>query len=163
VGIQILVILKVLLLVTLANGAPVLAKDILGDRFAWPIDGGIGFLGRPVFGKSKTIRGIVLSVVVTSAFAPLIGLNWQIGLRVGSMAMAGDLFSSFLKRRMNLPAGSRATGLDQVPESLFPLLACRNALSLTAVDIVAGVMLFFIGEVLLSLLVYRLGLRERPY
>jgi hypothetical protein len=163
VGIQILVILKVLLLVTLANGAPVLAKDILGDRFAWPIDGGIGFLGRPVFGKSKTIRGIVLAVMATSAFAPLIGLGWQIGLRVGSMAMAGDLFSSFLKRRMNLPAGSRATGLDQVPESLFPLLACRNALSLTAVDIVAGVMLFFIGEVLLSLLVYRLGLRERPY
>jgi CDP-2,3-bis-(O-geranylgeranyl)-sn-glycerol synthase len=64
---------------------------------------------------------------------------------------------------MNLPAGSRATGLDQVPESLFPLLACRNALALTAMDIVAGVILFFIGEVLLSLVVYRLGLRERPY
>ena len=60
-------------------------------------------------------------------------------------------------------AGSRATGLDQVPESLFPLLACRNALALTAVDIVAGVVFFFVGEVLLSLIVYRLGLRDRPY
>jgi CDP-2,3-bis-(O-geranylgeranyl)-sn-glycerol synthase len=163
VGIQLLLVLKLLLLLTLANGAPVLAKDILGNRFAWPVDDGIAFLGRPLFGKSKTIRGIVLSVVVTSAFAPMIGLGWQIGLRVGSMAMAGDLFSSFLKRRMNLRAGSKATGLDQVPESLFPLLACRSALALTALDIVAGVMLFFIGEVLLSLVVYRLGLRERPY
>ena len=162
-GIQLLVILKLLLLLTLANGAPVLAKDILGNRFAWPIDNGIAFLGRPLFGKSKTIRGIVLAIVATSAFAPIVGLGWQIGFRVGSMAMAGDLFSSFLKRRINLRAGSRATGLDQVPESLFPLLACRNALALTAVDIVAGVMFFFVGEVLLSLIVYRLGLRERPY
>jgi CDP-2,3-bis-(O-geranylgeranyl)-sn-glycerol synthase len=79
------------------------------------------------------------------------------------MAMAGDLFSSFFKRRMNLRAGSRATGLDQVPESLFPLLACRTALALTTLDIVAAIILFFVGEVLLSLVVYRLGLRERPY
>jgi hypothetical protein len=158
-----LLTLKLLLLLTLANGAPVIVKDVFGNRFSWPIDFGIGFLGRPLFGKSKTIRGIVSSAVVTSACAPLVGLSWQIGLLVGSMAMAGDLFSSFLKRRNNLPPGSRATGLDQVPESLFPLLACRDALALTAVDIAAGVLLFFIGEVLLSLLVYKLGLRDRPY
>ena len=51
---------------------------------------------------------------------------------------------------MNLPAGGRATGLDQVPESLFPLLACRSALPLTALDIVAGVAIFFVGDLLLS-------------
>jgi len=163
VGIQLLVILKVLLLVTLANGAPVLAKDILGNRFAWSIDDGVGFFGQPVFGKSKTIRGIVLSVVVASAFAPLVGLGWQIGLRVGSMAMAGDLLSSFLKRRMDFPPSSRASGIDQVPESLFPLLACRNLLSLTIADIGACVALFFIGEVVLSRVLYALRLRDRPY
>ena len=77
--------------------------------------------------------------------------------------MAGDLFSSFLKRRMRLPAGDRATGLDQIPESLFPLLACRLTLSLTALDIAAVVVAFFLGEVLFSRLFYRLHLRERPY
>ena len=77
--------------------------------------------------------------------------------------MAGDLFSSFLKRRLKLSSASRATGLDQVPESLFPLLACRDLLSLTAVDITVTVVIFFIGTVLVSRLLYKFHLRDRPY
>jgi len=77
--------------------------------------------------------------------------------------MAGDLFSSFLKRRLHLSPESRATGLDQVPESLFPLLACRKLLSLTALDITVTVLIFFIGAVLVSRLLYKLHLRDRPY
>jgi CDP-diglyceride synthetase len=158
------VILQLLILLTLANGTPVIAKKILGNRLAFPMDGGIRLVdGRPLFGQSKTIRGIVLAVLVTSACAPVIGLEWRIGVLVGSLAMAGDLCSSFLKRRMNVPAGGRATGLDQVPESLFPLLACRTALGLTVLDIAAGVVIFFIGEVLLSRLLYKFRLRDRPY
>jgi hypothetical protein len=97
------------------------------------------------------------------AGAALIGLEWQIGFLVGSLAMAGDLVSSFLKRRMALSPSSRASGLDQVPEALFPLLGCRNLLSLSMADIGAGVALFFIGEVLLSRVLYTFRLRDRPY
>ena len=82
---------------------------------------------------------------------------------MAAVAMAGDLFSSFLKRRIRLQSADRATGLDQVPESLFPLLACRNWLSLTAVDIAVTVALFFIGEILVSRLLHKLHLRDRPY
>jgi CDP-diglyceride synthetase len=161
---QLFLILWVLALVTLANGMPLVAKDVLGDRFATPIDGGTTFIdGRPVLGSSKTFRGIFLSVLVTSLFALVVRLDWRIGALVAGAAMAGDLFSSFLKRRMNLPAGGRATGLDQLPESLFPLLACRGALRLTALDVVSAVALFFVGEVLLSRLLYRLHVREHPY
>jgi CDP-2,3-bis-(O-geranylgeranyl)-sn-glycerol synthase len=77
--------------------------------------------------------------------------------------MAGDLFSSFVKRRLNLAASSRATGLDQIPESLFPLLVCRGALSLSLLDIAIGVAIFFAGEVMLSVLLYRAHIRDRPY
>jgi CDP-diglyceride synthetase len=161
---QPLIVLQALVLLTLANGTPVIAKDLLGDRFAVPIDGGVKFVdARPVLGSSKTVRGIFLSILVTSAFAPVTGLDWKIGALVASVAMAGDLISSFLKRRINLPAGGRATGLDQVPESLFPLLACQSALSLTALDIVTGVVIFFVGELLLSRLLYRFHLRDHPY
>jgi hypothetical protein len=157
-------ILQLLVLLVLANGAPVAAKKVLGQRLAHPLDGGAEFVdGRPLFGRSKTIRGAVLAVLVTMAGAPLIGLEWQIGVLVGSLAVAGDLASSFLKRRMALPPSSRATGIDQVPEALFPLLGCRNPLALTAEDIVAGVALFFIGEVLLSRVLYAFQLRDRPY
>jgi CDP-archaeol synthase len=74
-------------------------------------------------------------------------LAWTTGLLVGAAAMAGDLFSSFLKRRLDLPPSSKATGLDQVPESLIPLLACRAVVDLYTADIVVGVGMFFVGEV----------------
>jgi hypothetical protein len=77
--------------------------------------------------------------------------------------MAGDLFSSFVKRRLNLPPSSQALGLDHVPESLFPMLACRDALSLTFADIALGVGIFFIGVLVLSRLLFRAHLRDEPY
>lgn len=161
---QPIVIAQVLALLALANGTPVLAKKIFGARFACPLDCGIRFLdGRPLFGVSKTLRGLALAIVVTAVLAPLIGLNMETGAAVAAAAMIGDLFSSFLKRRMNLAPSSQALGLDQVPESLFPLLVCRNALSLTAVDIAVVVAAFFVAELLLSRLLYKLKIRDRPY
>jgi hypothetical protein len=77
--------------------------------------------------------------------------------------MAGDLLSSFCKRRLGRAPSSRATGLDQIPESLLPLLACPQALALTVADILVGCGLFFAGELLLSRLLFKLRLRERPY
>ena len=161
---QLLHILQILVLLTFANGTPIVAKKIFGSRFALPLDAGIIFFdGRPVFGASKTMRGIVVSILITSAIAPFIGLDLTIGAIVASSAMAGDLFSSFVKRRLNLPPSSQALGLDQVPESLFPMLACRDALSLTIADIALGVGIFFIGELILSRLLFRAHLRDEPY
>jgi hypothetical protein len=157
-------ILQLLILLMLANGTPVVAKKVLGGRLAYPLDCGVEFVdGRPLFGRSKTIRGVLLAVLGTMAGAPLIGLQWEIEFLVGSLAMAGDLGSSFLKRRLALPSSSRASGLDQVPEALVPLLACRNPLSLTMADIGVTAALFFIGEVLLSRVLYAFRLRDRPY
>lgn len=157
-------ILQLMALLTLANGAPVVAKKIFGSRFALPLDFGVAFFdGRPVFGASKTFRGILVAVLAGTAGAPLIGLDPAIGLSVAGAAMAGDLFSSFVKRRLNLPPSSQALGLDQIPESLLPMLACRDALSLTAVDIVLGVGVFFAGELVLSRLLFRAHLRDEPY
>jgi CDP-diglyceride synthetase len=157
-------ILRLLILLSLANGAPVIAKRIFGVRFARPLDGNLKFFdGRPLFGSSKTIRGILASIVATTAGAPLFGFDPAIGLLVGATAMAGDLFSSFVKRRLGLASSSRATGLDQIPESLFPLLACRRALELSAADIAVTTALFLVGEILISRLLFKLRIRDRPY
>jgi len=98
---QLLHILQLLVLMTLANGTPIVAKKIFGPRFSFPLDAGTIFLdGLPLFGSSKTIRGIVISVLTTTASAPLVGLDLTIGAIVAGAAMAGDLFSSFVKRRL---------------------------------------------------------------
>jgi CDP-2,3-bis-(O-geranylgeranyl)-sn-glycerol synthase len=155
---------QLLVLLTLANGSPVIAKRIFGENYAVPIDGNARFVdGRALLGPSKTIRGVVVSLLVTALGAILLGLQFWLGLLVASTAMAGDLLSSFLKRRLHLAPSSKATGLDQIPESLFPLLACRSVLSLTALDIAVGCAIFFAGEIMFSRLFFWLRLRDRPY
>jgi CDP-2,3-bis-(O-geranylgeranyl)-sn-glycerol synthase len=161
---QPVVICQLLVLLMLANGTPVIAKKVFGDRYSYPLDCNLRFAdGRPLFGRSKTFRGLALAVVATIAGAPLIGLSWKTGLLVGSLAMVGDLFSSFSKRRLNLPSSSRASGLDQIPESLFPLLACRQLMALAPIDIAVTVAVFFVGEVVLSRVLFAFRLRDRPY
>jgi CDP-diglyceride synthetase len=155
---------RILLLAIVANGAPVIAKRAFGARFAMPLDSNAAFIdGRPLFGRSKTIRGIAASLAATAVAAPLIGLDVATGLVVALAAMSGDLASSFIKRRLGMAPSSQAIGLDQIPESLLPLLACRAAFGLDAADIAAGVGIFFIGELALSRLLYRFHVRERPY
>jgi hypothetical protein len=155
---------QLLILLSLANGSPLIAKRIFGEHYAAPVDGNARFVdGRPLFGPSKTIRGIVISLLATALGAILLGLQFWLGLLVASAAMAGDLLSSFLKRRFHLASSSKATGIDQIPESLFPLLVSQPLLSLTAIDIAVGCAVFFAGEVILSRLFFWLRLRDRPY
>ena len=158
------IVLKFLCLLTAANGAPVLAHRLGGDKLAWPIDMGIvGPDGQPLLGSSKTIRGLALAIVTTALCAALLGLGWRTGTLVGGAAMAGDVLSSFVKRRLKRPPSSRATGLDQIPESLLPALVCRQPLALTFFDITAVVGVFLIGEMLVSRVLYAWHIRDRPY
>jgi CDP-2,3-bis-(O-geranylgeranyl)-sn-glycerol synthase len=157
-------LLALLLLLTIANGAPVVAKKLWGGALARPLDAGLRFIdGRPLFGPTKTVRGVLVAVAATSLAAPLVGIAWWLGALIGAAAMAGDLLSSFIKRRLGRPPSSRALGLDHIPESLLPLLACRQALALTPADIGLVVAVFFAGAVVLSRLLYRVGLRDEPH
>ena len=153
-----------LYLLLLANGAPLVAKKIFGERFAAPLDAGIVLAdGKRLFGPSKTVRGVLFAVVASTAGALLPGLDWRLGALAGGLAMVGDLVSSFVKRRLGLKASSRALGLDQLPEALLPLLACAGWLGLSFADVVAALAIFFVGELVLSRVFFALNLRDRPY
>jgi len=93
----------------------------------------------------------------------LMELDWFIGAVIGSVSMAGDLFSSFIKRRLNMPPSSMAFGLDQVPESLLPLLVVQPMLNLSVMDITAVVVIFSVGGLAISRILYKLHIRDRPY
>ena len=151
-------------LIGAANGAPVLSKRLMKAQFASPIDGGIIlFDGNPLLGRSKTWRGVAAAVLLTVSVAVLIGLPWQAGALVAAAAMVGDCTSSFIKRRLGLETSSMAFGLDQVPESLLPAVAGVIFLPIGALDIIAIVLAFIVGELGLSRLLFALGLRDRPY
>ena len=115
-----LLILQLTILLAVANGVPVFATKLCGYRFSRPLDNGARFIDRkPLFGKSKTIRGIVLSILLTALAAIVLRLGWTIGVVVGSTAMLGDLFSSFVKRRLDLPPSSRALSSIKCPNRCF--------------------------------------------
>lgn len=153
-----------LILIGAANTAPLLAKKMLGDRLNVPLDFNTRWLdGTPLFGKSKTVRGVVVGMLVPALLAPLVGHPIHQGAVIGAVAMAGDLFSSFCKRRMQLAPSSQALGLDQIPEVLLPALAARVWFELTLLEIALVVMVFFGLELVLSKLLYRFNLRDKPY
>ena len=157
-------IFKFLLLLAIANGTPVVAKRLLGRFMCYPLDAGVTFIdGRALLGSSKTIRGILVSVIATSVCAPVLGFAWTTGFIIGIAAMTGDLFSSFIKRRMGYPPSSRALGLDQIPESLFPALACKSLLALTFADVIFIVVLFSFGNLIVSHLLFKISLRDEPH
>lgn len=153
-----------LLLILAANGAPLLLRQLCRNRWAAPVDLGLRLPdGRRLFGATKTWRGIGVALVAGMALAPLLGLPPLLGLAAGGLAMAGDLLSSFAKRRLGLSPGSRARLLDTLPEALLPALALMAPLNLTGMDVLLLVMLFTLVHSLASRLLYRLRLRRRPW
>lgn len=157
-------VFRALVLLAVANGTPVMVKRVFGSRADHAIDCGMRLAdGRFLFGPSKTIRGVVSSVIGTALIAAAVGLTVWAGVVIALGAMAGDLASSFIKRRLGREPSSRATGLDQIPEALLPCLLLSAILPLTAGDIAAIVLLFFGGEIVLSEMLFRAGIRDRPY
>jgi RNA polymerase sigma factor (sigma-70 family) len=101
-------ILDVVFLLLVANGAPILTDCLFRSRLYNALDAGFRLAdGRPLFGTSKTVRGIAGAIVATSGAAVAIGYSPAIGLLVSAVAMFGDLTSSFIKRRLALAEGSR--------------------------------------------------------
>jgi CDP-2,3-bis-(O-geranylgeranyl)-sn-glycerol synthase len=153
-----------LLLLLVANGAPILAHFILGDRYAAALDGGRRFIdGRPLLGPTKSWRGLVAALVLTTLLALLLGMKWWLGVLFALFSMLGDLLASFIKRRLALAPQGRAPGLDQVPEALLPLWLLHETLGLSGIQVMLTITLFFLLEVVISPLLYRWHIRLRPY
>lgn len=118
-----------------ANMAPVIAKHLgILSFLAIPIDRGKHFLGKPVLGQNKTVRGMVVGTVV----GMVIGLvqhvlvaypffeqftlfsvqnSWGAagwGALMGGGALMGDAGKSFIKRRLGITPGRRWFPWDQL-------------------------------------------------
>ena len=92
-----LIYLKLLVLIIVANLAPIVGQRMLGNRFASPLDCGLRFLdGRPLLGPSKTWRGYLFSILITSACAWVEGLDMATGLVFSLAALLGDSVTSLI-------------------------------------------------------------------
>ncbi len=156
-------VLVALGMVVCANAAPVLAALLCGSTLSRPIDGGRRWRdGHRLLGGSKTWRGVVASLAATAAVSAWWLGEPLTGLVVAVLAMAGDLGSSFLKRRRGLRSGADVPGLDQLPESVLPLLALRGPMGLGVGELLVATIAFFALDLVGTRLLAVLRARRRP-
>ena len=155
--------------------------------FAVPLDGGLRFRGRRVFGANKTVRGFVVMVPAAGAAFALIAAVaadaahawlWPLplfsyallGAWAGFGFMAGELPNSFLKRQLDVPPGAaarnRTAGLAHFTlDRLDSGIGMLAALSLVVeVPWLTWMYVLLIGPFIhwsFSLVMFRLGLKQR--
>ena len=157
-------LIHLLLLIIIANGAPIVIRAVMGSRLDCAIDFGYRLPDdRPLFGSSKTWRGVFGAVLFTSIGAIVLGYSAFTGAQIAIYAVLGDILSSFIKRRLGMAPSSMAPLLDQVPESLLPAVMLMDIFELDIQSIIILVSLFIVMELLLSYIFFKLGIRRRPY
>jgi hypothetical protein len=151
-------VIKLVLLLAITNGAPLLARALMGQRLNQPLDRNMTFVdGRPLLGPAKTSRGIVSALLATTAMAPLFDLSPGQGALFAMLTMAGDLVSSFIKRRLGIASSRCAPLLDQLPESLLPLWVLHPVLEETLPEAALAILVFVVMDWYVSRLRERLS------
>jgi CDP-2,3-bis-(O-geranylgeranyl)-sn-glycerol synthase len=145
------IIIKLVLLLVITNGAPVIARLLLRRRFNQPLDGNLKFVdGRPLLGPAKTVRGIVSAMLLTAMTATLFDLTPLQGLLFALLGMSGDLLSSFIKRRLGITSSRSAPLLDQLPETVLPLWVMHPVLEETLQEACIAILVFFVIDWFIS-------------
>ena len=156
--------IQTLVLLLATNGAPVLVASISKSHDALPLDLGKQLQdGHPVFGSSKTWRGLISALFTSCILSMLFGYGFWFGLVFGSLAMTGDLISSFVKRRRGLKPSDQSLGLDQLPESIIPSIYALVVLGLEWWWAILLPLSFMLIQILISKPLYWLKIRKRPY
>jgi hypothetical protein len=139
------IIIKLVLLLLITNGAPVIARLLLRQRFNQPLDCNLQFIdGRPLLGPAKTVRGVVSAIFLTALTATLFDLSPIQGSLFALLGMSGDLVSSFIKRRLGITSSRSAPLLDQLPETLFPLWVMHPVLEETLQEACVAILVFVV-------------------
>lgn len=155
--------LKILTLLWVINFVPPMLATVFEDRWNAPLDRGfVLWDGRPLFGSHKTFRGFWGAVAAGTLGGLVLGFPWWVGGGTGLLSMAGDLTSSFIKRRLGVSSGDIVPILDQGFEGLFPFFLLGPHLLLGTGEILLLLVLFSIGAYLGSLFLNRV-LLARPF
>jgi hypothetical protein len=160
-----------------------------GSRaFALPLDGGLTFRGRRLFGNNKTVRGLVVMIPAVAITLPLVAFVLERALPTNSSLwpltlpgysalgawsalgfMLGELPNSFIKRQLDIAPGAAASGrwlpwqlaADRLDSGIGLLLAASFVVH---VPWATWALVLGIGPIFhwcFSLLMFHLGLKPR--
>ena len=160
---NLIIYIKITFLLWSINLAPVLLAFFFEEKWNTPVDRGIFFFdGKPFLGSHKTIRGVAGGIMAGLFFGFLATIPLGTAVLTGIMSMAGDMLTSFIKRRLKIGEGKDFPVVDQLFEGLFPFIVLVPAFSLSFVWSFSLITFFIITAYLGSQFLTHV-LRAKPF
>lgn len=144
---------KILVILIVANAAPLLSAEFCPKGRRRPLDNGRKLAdGNPMLGENKTLWGLLSGIGAGGILSLIFGLPLVIGFLIPGVSLLGDLLTSFIKRRFGLAEGETAYLLDHLLEGALPLLLCKGLFSISW-SLSFTILMLFIGCGLLGSMV----------
>jgi len=162
-----------------ANMAPVIVKNIF-KNLAFPLDFNRTLNNKPILGKNKTFRGLTFGVIFAIIISYLQFLlyknnifadislidysNWiLIGFLMGFGAIFGDLFESFIKRRLNYEPGKSFVPWDQIDFVIGALIFIYPFIKLSINKMVTILILSFVLHIIVNHFAFYAKIRKEKW
>ncbi|MEK7152342.1 MAG: CDP-archaeol synthase [Patescibacteria group bacterium] len=167
-----------------ANAIPVFVAKMPGIKaYEAPMDCGLTFRGRRVFGAHKTWRGLIAGIIAGTltlwlqqylvgefswfdGFADQVDYQALPTLIMGPLfaigALGGDAIESFFKRQLNISPGKGWFPFDQTDYIIGGAIATMPFVSLSIGQYAWLIVVWLIMHVISTVIGYFLGLKERP-
>ncbi len=167
----------------LANIAPIIASITPGIKnWNTPLDFGLKYKGKFIFGKNKTWRGLLSGIAVAivtvfiqqyalRAYDTDIVINGQnftelppvlLGFLLGSGALIGDAIESFFKRQAGIAPGKSWFPFDQIDYIIGAIIFTWILVPLSLLQYSLLLVTGFIFHLIFSYLGYLLKLKNDP-
>lgn len=168
----------------IANAAPVFASRLpLLRNLSAPIDAGLTWRGKRLFGANKTWRGLLFGIFMAVIVVYIQQLLWQhnvitlfsdelmqylvyspvvLGFLFGFGALAGDFIESFAKRQAGIASGKSWFPFDQIDYVLGGSIAIAMVADLSLIYYGLILIVWFGMHLLFSYIGYLLKLKPQP-
>jgi hypothetical protein len=157
------------------------------SAMTYPLDHGLTFRSRRIFGKNKTYRGVVVMVIASIAltyfYAFLVSKSSSVaalnlldfehysplvyGVIYGLGYVLGELPNSFAKRQLSITEGKSNSFIqrliDQLDSVVVTLLIMMPFSNFTWRHFWAGIIFYGLLHLVINYLLYLLKLRKEPY
>lgn len=150
----------------IANATPPVLSRLLGP--GRPIDGGLRWRGRPLFGAHKTWQGLIggtaagIATFLLQRSVDGLSLPIALGIAMSAGALLGDLLKSFVKRRLAVAAGRSWFPFDQLDYVAGALLAAAPFYPLNLPIIATITAVYFALHLAVSATGYWIGVKDAP-
>lgn len=161
-----------------ANITPVILKKV--NLLNYPIDFNLKIKGEPVFGSNKTIKGVIGGILMAilivliqnyfcGYFIPIsLIFYWKynpltLGICLGCGTMFGDLFKSFIKRRLKIPPGRVWFPFDQLDWIVGSYLFISPFITFSITQVLVGLILFSIIHIIFNYFAYLFGIQNNKF